>query len=115
MSRSGRNCKVGDLAVTVRCELYQNLGKIVRVDAPVGYREWSEFGKVFLWHVSVPPNAPEGLVYELRGWVEECSSGEVPDIFLRPIDRLKSKKSASRKIQNTKLRTKKGVLVDAGT
>ena len=85
MTTQKLNCKVGDLAVTVKCEIFQNLGKIVRIEQPVGYKKWRSFGQVFLWRVSVPENAAEGLVYDFDGWVEERNEGEVPDMFLRPI------------------------------
>lgn len=81
-----RNCKVGDLAVTVTCELVVNLGKIVRIEAPAGWRQWQPWGRVFVWKVSVLSGAGSGLVYEYPdGWVEECFVGGVPDCLLRPI------------------------------
>jgi hypothetical protein len=34
------NCKVGDLAITVKCHVPDNLGKIVQIIAHEGLQKW---------------------------------------------------------------------------
>ncbi len=80
------NCQVGDLAITVEAELTENIGKIVRVVAALGYQEWSCFVRpVFLWEVeALGPACP--LCYQVgSGPITAKMLGEVPDMFLRPI------------------------------
>ena len=80
------NCQVGDLAITVDAELTENIGKIVRIGAAVGYREWSCFVRpVFLWEVeALGPECP--LRYQVgSGPVTAKMVGEVSDMFLKPI------------------------------
>ncbi|MCD8505322.1 MAG: hypothetical protein LRY53_00895 [Burkholderiaceae bacterium] len=80
------NCQVGDLAITVEAELTENIGKIVRVVAAVGYQEWSYFVRpVFLWEVEAL-GAECPLYYQVgSGPITAKMVGEVPDMFLKPI------------------------------
>jgi hypothetical protein len=80
------NCQVGDLAITVEAELTENIGNIVRIVAAGGYREWSDFVQpVFVWRVeALGPECP--LRYQIGSEsIETAMTGEVPDMFLRPI------------------------------
>ena len=61
------NCKAGDLAITVKCHVPDNLGKIVQIIAYEGLQEWA--------------NYPDGSIKKSKG-------GLVPDCFLRPISGL---------------------------
>jgi len=86
MTGSTLNCRRGDLAVVVYCDVRQNLGKIVHVEDPLGVVDWPTHGRTFVWRVSIVPEAPEGLIYAYPdGWVEEVTEGQVPDAFLRRI------------------------------
>ena len=80
------NCKVGDLAITVRSEVPQNLGRIVHIIKPLGVEPWSSFGPVQLWWVESLPGSEHLLHYEhADGTLEQKRQGPVPDILLRPI------------------------------
>ena len=80
------NCKVGDLAITVRAELPQNLGRIVHIVRPLGIQAWSEFGPVHMWWVEALPGSAHLLCYEnADGSIEQSRTGPVPDLLLRPI------------------------------
>jgi hypothetical protein len=79
-------CKVGDLAITVRAEVPENLGRIVHIVRPLGAQPWSDFGEVHLWWAEVLPGSLSQLHYlQLNGALEQKSQGPVPDLFLRPI------------------------------
>lgn len=79
------NCRVGDIAITVRCEVKANLGKMVRIIGEHGLDEWSDFDEpLFLWKIESIGN--RRLRYDLpNGKVSYCRKGLAPDIFLRPI------------------------------
>jgi hypothetical protein len=80
------NCQVGDLAITVEAELTENIGNLVRIVAAGGYREWSDFVQpVFVWQVdALGSECP--LHYQIGSEsIETAMTGEVPDMFLRPI------------------------------
>lgn len=80
------NCQVGDLAITVEAELTENIGNIVRIVAAGGYREWSYFVRpVFVWQVeALGQECP--LHYQMGSApIGTAMTGEVPDMFLRPI------------------------------
>ena len=95
------NCKAGDHAVAVNCELRINNGNLVEVIKAVGYQEWTTLGELFVWHVRTLSNSPGKLCYEdADGWVEEQDEGPVPDIFLRP---LKKEKCSDHATKNTEL------------
>lgn len=80
------HCKVGDLAITVRAELPQNLGRIVHIIEPIGLQNWSTFGHVHVWKVESLPGSSHLLHYEnADGSFEYRRQGPVPDILLRPI------------------------------
>ena len=80
------NCRVGDLAITVEAELTENIGNIVRIVAAGGYREWSDFVQpLFVWQVeALGPECP--LHYQVGlAPIDAKMTGQVPDMFLRPI------------------------------
>lgn len=80
------HCKVGDLAITVRAEVPQNLGSIVHIIKPLGLQDWSEFGQVHMWWVECLPNSPYQLHYlHSDGTLQKKRQGPVPDVLLRPI------------------------------
>ncbi len=80
------HCKVGDLAITVRAEVPQNLGSIVHIIKPLGLQDWSEFGQVHMWWVECLPNSPYRLHYlHSDGSFTKQRQGPVPDLLLRPI------------------------------
>lgn len=77
------NCAVGDLAITVNCNLPENLGNIVRVISSFGYEEWEGFSEpLFTWNVEV---ATEGgrLFYRVEDGIAGFDAGPVPDKYLR--------------------------------
>lgn len=79
------NCAVGDLAITVNCQIPQNLGNIVRIVSSGGFQEWQGFSQLlYTWNVEV---ATEGgaLFYEVENGIEAFTSGPAPDIYLRRI------------------------------
>ena len=79
------NCRLGDLAVTVKAEIPENLGNIVRIVGFHGISRWWGFkGSIPIWEVE----AVEGgrLVYEHGdGQREYTTKGLIPDEFLKPI------------------------------
>jgi hypothetical protein len=78
--------KAGDLAITVRAEIPQNLGNIVHILNHEGLREWSSFGRLNIWRVEVLPSSHRLLHYIYPdNHIETSRQGLVPDIFLRPI------------------------------
>ena len=79
------NCRVGDIAITVKCEVKANLGKMVRIIGEHGLDDWSDFDKpLFLWEIESIGN--RRLRYDLpNGKVSYRRKGLAPDIFLRPI------------------------------
>lgn len=79
-------CKTGDLAITVRAELPENLGRIVHIIKPLGVQSWSEFGEVHMWWVESLPGSEHCLNYLYPdGSIQLRKHGPVPDILLRPI------------------------------
>ncbi len=79
------NCRLGDLAVTIRAELPENLGTIVRVVGIRGMKKWWGFKTpIFVWDVETVEGGR--LVYEdANGRREFTNAGMVPDTFLKPI------------------------------
>jgi hypothetical protein len=87
------NCCVGDLAIVIRAEFSENLGKLVRVRAPLGWEWWGGFNeKVFVWEVAALSLAGairylesdktfEGGQYVLK----PSLVGPSPDACLKPI------------------------------
>ena len=79
------NCRPGDLAVTIKAALSENLGRIVRVVSYHGRADWWGFDRpTDLWEIE----ALEGsyLVYELEDGTKEYRlRGLAPDTFLKPI------------------------------
>jgi len=78
------NCSVGDLAVTVKCEIPENLGRIVRVVASNGIEYWSDYGPLHTWEVQTLSQS-DTLTYIIKGKICFKSQGPVPDAFLRPL------------------------------
>ena len=92
------NCGVGDLAITVTCLNPENLGNIVEILKPVGFRRWINIAEqVFTWEVlAVGENS--WLLYEIEGWPVTKKIGYVPDLYLRRITPPKNKKKNSNDI-----------------
>ena len=80
------HCKVGDLAITVRAEIPENLGRIVHIIKPVGIESWSPYGEVHVWWVESLPGSSNLLQYIYAdGTAAEQRQGPIPDLLLRPI------------------------------
>ncbi len=79
------NCRLGDLAVTVRAALPENLGAIVRIIGCHGVDEWWGFdAPTHLWEVQAIEGAY--LTYEFEDGSREYKViGLAPDCFLKPI------------------------------
>jgi hypothetical protein len=80
------NCKVNDIAISVKTELVENIGNVMRVLRPLGYLKWYGFrNKTFVWEVEVAsPDRP--LIYEQSdGTIIRRVIGKIPDYFIRPI------------------------------
>ena len=78
------NCQLGDLAITVKCEIPENLGRIVRVVAFNGIEHWSDYGPMQTWEVQTLSES-DTLTYVIKGKLCFKSKGPVPDAFLRPL------------------------------
>ena len=78
------NCRIGDLAITVKCEIPENLGRIVRVVASNGIEHWSDYGPMHTWEVETLSKA-DTLTYVIKGKLCFKNKGPVPDAFLRPL------------------------------
>lgn len=79
------NCRLGDLAVTIRAELPENLGNLVRIVGNHGHDKWWGFEEpIHLWEVEVVEGGR--LIYEYDdGSRESVTRGLAPDAFLKPI------------------------------
>jgi hypothetical protein len=75
---------MGDLAITVKCEIPQNLGRIVRIVGSNGIEHWSDYGPMHTWEVETLSEA-DTLTYVIKGKLCFKSKGPVPDAFLRPL------------------------------
>ena len=92
------NCGVGDLAITVTCNYPENLGKIVQIFKPVGFKAWAGIeGQVFTWEVVVA-GEKSWLLYEIDCCPVTMKVGYVPDLYLRRITPPKNKKKNSNDI-----------------
>ncbi len=78
------NCQIGDLAITVKCEIPENLGRIVRVVSSNGIEHWSDYGPMHTWEVQTLSES-DTLTYVIKGKLCFRSKGPVPDAFLRPL------------------------------
>lgn len=79
------NCEVGDLAITVKCDVPANLGTIVQIKAAGGMKRWGPAkAEMFSWEVEVATEHGF-LVYEYETHSETVKSGLVPDQCLRRI------------------------------
>jgi hypothetical protein len=83
------NCKEGDLAITVKCHVTDNLGKIVEVVSFEGLVDWPHYEEpIAVWLVKAYSSS-SGLTYLFPdGRVKRTGIGLVPDCFLRPISGL---------------------------
>jgi hypothetical protein len=78
------HCRLGDLAITINCDVQENLGRFVRVIGIKGLKPWRDKGEVFVWEVEAISEASP-LIYKYDQCLIEALRGPVPDIFLRPI------------------------------
>jgi hypothetical protein len=77
------NCAVGDLAITVNCNLPENLGNIVRIKSAIGHKGWGcTEDELFTWECEIATEAG-WLLYETDGYVSTAKVGPVPDKYLR--------------------------------
>ena len=92
------NCGVGDLAITVHCVNPENMGNIVYILRPGGYKQCNHMpDKVFTWEVlAVGENA--WLLYEIDGWPVSKKIGNVPDYCLRRVAPPRNKKRKKRDV-----------------
>ena len=90
------NCRLGDIAITVRCNCPENLGNIVRIVVYVGLQEWGlEDEPLPTWQVEIL-SENKWLLYEFDGYLEALKLGPTPDKYLRRI-------SSSIDLQNTEV------------
>ena len=88
-------CKVGDLAITVNAYNPENIGKIVRIIGSSGLIEWFGFDEpTWVWTVQTEGS---DLIYQYGKSPKKRyqNQGEVPDVYLRPINPLKLEDDAS--------------------
>jgi hypothetical protein len=88
-------CKVGDLAITVNAYNPENIGKIVRIIGASGFIEWFGFDEpIWVWTVQTEGS---DLTYQYGKSPKKRyqNQGEVPDVYLRPINPLKLEDDAS--------------------
>jgi len=79
------NCAVGDLAITVFCNLPENTGNIVRIKSGLGFREWGANSQpLYSWDVEIATEHG-WLAYDYDGYLETAKCGPVPDKYLRRI------------------------------
>ena len=77
------NCSVGDLAITVLCNLPENRGNIVRIRAPIGMDKWTGTEEpLFTWECEIATEN-DWLAYDYDGYLETSKVGPVPDKYLR--------------------------------
>ncbi len=81
----GLNCRLGDLAVTVKAAIPENLGNMVRVVGFLGDQKWHGFKEPTpIWEVEVVEGSR--LVYQYDGGERfYATQGHIPDAFLKPI------------------------------
>ena len=76
------NCSVGDLAITVFCNLPENAGNIVRIKSGLGFIEWgTNRDPLYTWNVEIATEKG-WLAYDYDGYLETSKSGPVPDKYL---------------------------------
>jgi hypothetical protein len=85
------NCKPGDLAITIKCDVPDNLGKIVEIIAYEGLQEWPHFPEpIPVWLIrAYSGNNSLSYLYP-DGTLKKSNGGLAPDSFLRPITGLES-------------------------
>jgi hypothetical protein len=83
------NCKAGDLAITIKCHVPDNLGKIVEVVSFEGLVDWPHNEDTIpVWSIRAYPGS-SGLTYLFPdGTMKRTETGLAPDCFLRPISGL---------------------------
>jgi hypothetical protein len=79
------NCRLGDLAITIKAALPENVGSVVRIVGNKGKGKWWGFKRTtHIWEIE----ALDGryLIYEYKdGSREHKTRGLAPDCFLKPI------------------------------
>ena len=79
------NCKVGDLAITVKAYNPGNIGKIVRIISSKGIGPWPDLvGPQQIWDIE-PATPGVSLIYSIEDVPFLAQVGEALDCFLRPI------------------------------
>lgn len=79
-------CKLGDLAITVNAYNQENIGKIVRIIGASGLIKWSGFDKpTWVWAVQTE-GSDLTYTYGKSPKKRYQNQGEVPDVYLRPIN-----------------------------
>ena len=77
------NCEVGDLAMTVFCNIPENQGNIVRVKSAIGQMGWAcTDNALFTWECEVATEHG-WLTYERGGHLTTAKTGPIPDKYLR--------------------------------
>lgn len=80
------NCKPGDLAITIKCDVPDNLGKIVQIIAYEGLQEWPHFSEpIPVWLIRAYSGHQSLSYLYPDGTLKKSSGGLAPDCFLRPI------------------------------
>ena len=84
------NCRLGDLAVTVKAAFPENLGRIVRIVGSHGHGKWWGFdAPTHLWEIEVIKGAR--IIYEYdNGSRKAHTRGLAPDAYLKPIAPVKA-------------------------
>ncbi len=83
------NCKVGDLAITIKCQVPDNLGKIVQIIAYEGLQEWPHYpDPIPVWLIRAYSGSKSLSYLYPDGTVQKSNGGLAPDCFLRPISGL---------------------------
>lgn len=77
------NCSIGDLAITVHCNLPENRGNIVRIRSAIGMDEWIGAEEpLYTWECEIATEHG-WLAYDFDGYLETSKVGPVPDKYLR--------------------------------
>jgi hypothetical protein len=77
------NCRVGDLAITVKANLPVNLGNIVRIIRSQGLQQWEgQDEPLYTWDVQMV-GEDRFLHYNYDGEILKVKEGPAPDQYLR--------------------------------
>jgi hypothetical protein len=79
------NCRLGDLAITIKAALPENVGSVVRIVGNKGKGKWWGFKRTtHIWEIETLDG--RYLIYEYKdGTREHKTRGLAPDCFLKPI------------------------------